>query len=100
VSLDFAEANVYEGVTEIQCLALFGSIEIAVPRGIEVDANGLGVFGGFEQREPKRRWLERLGRTVRGEPAEAEMVPAEDVEPPLLRIRGFSLFGSVVVRVG
>jgi hypothetical protein len=102
VQLDFRDANLYEGVTHVQCLAVFGSIEIRVPLGVEVDAQGTGLFGGFEQRAPKKRWLEGVGRRVRevavGAPAEDEADP--DLERPLLRIRGFALFGSVTVRHG
>jgi hypothetical protein len=101
VRLDFSDANLYEGVTEVQCLSLFGGIEILVPREVEIDANGTGIFGGFEQRAPKKqsKWLKGLGRRMRGESVgEREPEPAEDVEPPLLRIRGFAIFGGVTVR--
>ena len=48
VTLDFSDANLYSGETIVNCLAVFGGIDIIVPADLEVDANGTGLFGGFD----------------------------------------------------
>jgi predicted membrane protein len=92
--LDFRDANLYSGVTVVYCLALFGGVDIIVPEELEVDANGTGLFGGFEHKPLKER-KRRLFR--RGEPETEER--KLDEEPPVLMIRGLALFGGVTIRV-
>lgn len=96
VKLDFRDANLYSGVSVVNCLAMFGGIEIVVPPDLEIDANGTGLFGGFDQEvKGKRRGL--LDRLRPDDELEPEYDP--DVEPPLLKIRGFALFGGVNITV-
>jgi hypothetical protein len=100
VILDLRDASLYD-VTRIQCLCLFGNVEVRVPPDVEVDANGVGIFGAFEERRRKRGGAVRaIGRAIRGESSEIEAYeePAED--PPLLVVRGLALFGAVTVKVG
>jgi len=102
VALDLREASLYD-VTRIQCFSLFGNVEVRVPAGVDVDANGVGIFGGFEERRRQGgggRVVRAIGRALRGELAESEPPdePAED--PPLLEVRGFALFGAVTVKIG
>jgi len=97
VQLDFTDANLYSGITIVNCLAVFGGIEIIVPAELEVDANGTGLFGGFD--------LQALKKRKRGFFSRRNSAPTEDLaydqddEPPLLQIRGFALFGGVSVKV-
>jgi hypothetical protein len=95
--LDFRDANLYSGVTVVNCLAMFGGIDILVPEELEVDANGTGVFGGFEQKAAKARKRRLFRGRERAPSPELELEPGE--EPPLLVIRGFALFGGVTIRV-
>jgi hypothetical protein len=99
VTLDFREATLYD-VTQVSCFCLFGSIDVLVSRDVEVDANGVGIFGGFEERRRGKSVAGVIGRALRGEPAHEESLEDPPEDPPLLRIRGFALFGSVTVRVG
>lgn len=96
VKLDFRDANLYSGPTIVNCMALFGGVEILVPPDLEIDANGTGLFGGFDHQaaKPKKALFAR-GR--RSDLTESNMDP--DDEPPLLRIRGFAMFGGVSIRV-
>lgn len=96
--LDFREANLYSGVTVVYCLALFGGVDIIVPEELEVDANGTGLFGGFEHKplKERKRRLFRRGERER-ETEERKLEPDED--PPLLMIRGVAMFGGVTIRV-
>jgi len=96
VKLDFTDANLYSGVTIVNCLAMFGGIDIIVPSDLEVDANGTGLFGGFDLKALKKQ---KLGIFSRRRERTPELDHEPEDEPPLLRVRGFALFGGVSVRV-
>jgi len=49
-SLDFSKAELPPGELKIGGLAVFGAIEIIVPRGVRVQAKGFGVFGAVENK--------------------------------------------------
>jgi hypothetical protein len=76
--LDFREAALAPGVTEITVFAVMGGVEITVPPGLSVEVNGMAVMGGFEHRA--------------GSP------PPTDPNAPVLRIGGFALMGGVEIR--
>jgi hypothetical protein len=97
VTLDFSDANLYSGVTLVNCLAIFGGIDIIVSAELEVDANGTGLFGGFDLQALKKRKRGIFGRRQAEPPAELDYDPDDD--PPSLRVRGFALFGGVTVKV-
>ncbi len=46
--LDFREAVLPPGVTDVRVFALCGGVEIIVPPGLNVEAHGLALLGGFE----------------------------------------------------
>lgn len=77
VELDFCDAQLDPGVTELHVRAVFGNIEITVPPQLAVTCEGAAIFGSFEHRSGS--------------------VP--DPDRPLLRIVGSAVFGSVEVRV-
>lgn len=79
VDLDFREARLPPGVTEINVLAIMGGVELLVPPGVHVDMNGLALMGGFGQ----------CGYAP----------PPTDPNAPVLRISGFALMGGVDVTV-
>ena len=93
--LDFTDANLYSGPTEVNCFALFGGVDIIVPSNLEVDANGTGLFGGFEHKSAKQTRRGLLRRRV-PDPVSSDYDPED--EPPVLRVRGFALFGGVTIR--
>lgn len=79
VELDFREAMLGPGVTEVTAFALMGGIEIIVPPGMDVEARGLGIMGGFDH---------------------TDEAPLEsDSERPQLRIRGLACMGGVEITV-
>ncbi|MCX5169301.1 DUF1707 SHOCT-like domain-containing protein [Streptomyces antibioticus] len=49
--LDLREANFADGEVVINCVAIMGGMQIVVPPGVEVVVRGIGVMGGFDQRE-------------------------------------------------
>jgi hypothetical protein len=102
VNLDFTQALLAPGVTTLETLALFGSIEITVPADLEVELAASAVLGSVEQRDSGgrvRRFITDQIRRVTGQTAEPSYPPDPDDEPPVLRIEGRALFGSIVVKV-
>ncbi len=47
--LDFREAVLRPGVTDVYCFAKWGGIEIAVPPGLDVDVSGFALMGSLER---------------------------------------------------
>jgi hypothetical protein len=78
-SLDFREASLPAGETEVTIIAVMGGAEIIVPPGMHIDVGGMAIMGGFDHAE-----------NVSSPP---------DPNAPLLRINGFVLMGGVEVQV-
>ena len=76
VELDFREARFTSAVTEIDARVVFGNLEIIVPPQLAVECEGSSVLGNFENH---------------GTGAVA------DPDRPLLRIKGYAVFGNVEV---
>lgn len=73
---DFRGAELQPGaVYTIDCVAVFGGVDIIVPKDVNVDVRGFGIFGGFD------------GTTHKGDP-----------NAPTIRVHGFALFGGVDVK--
>ncbi|MET7454204.1 DUF1707 domain-containing protein [Streptomyces sp. NPDC005574] len=49
--IDLREANFADREVVINCIAIMGGVQITVPPGVEVVVHGIGVMGGFDQRE-------------------------------------------------
>jgi len=77
LELDFTQAILPPGVTEVEVKVVFGTIEILVPPHIEVDCEGVAILANFESVE--RATAER------------------DPQAPRLRVRGFAVLGNVEV---
>lgn len=77
VVLDFREAAMDPGVTEVYVLAFMGGVEIIVPPGLRVDSNGIGIMGGFEHAGDAR-------------------FPV-DTSVPVLRVTGAGVMGGVEI---
>ena len=76
VHLDYREADLLEGRSEIKVLSLFGGVQIVVPPDVHVETRGLGIFGNFSHLQQR----------------------AEEEDAPGLRVTGLALFGGVDVR--
>jgi len=80
VELDFCEADLLEGTTRVDVLALFGGVfggvTVRVPDDVHVDCGGLGLFGSFSNRSQR----------------------AEQADAPGLQIRGLALFGGAELK--
>ena len=79
ISLDFREALLPPGETEVWIFTLMGGAEIIVPPGLTVESDGVAILGSFEHRE--------------------DVSVREDPNAPILCIKGFSLMGGVEVSV-
>jgi len=80
VDLDFREAQLQPGVTEVKCKALFGGISIIVLPDMYVEVEGTGVMGGFDYHR-------------RGHPL------PDKTDAPWIRVTGLSVMGGVDVKV-
>jgi hypothetical protein len=79
VCLDFREALLPPGPTEVWLFTAMGGAEIIVPPGLAVESDGVAILGGFEHAD------------------EATLNP--DPDAPLLRLRGLALLGGVDVQI-
>jgi hypothetical protein len=79
VELDFRQAVMPPGVTEVRVFAMWGGVEVIVPPGMNVECHGVGIMGGFDHAP--------------------ETASAPDPTAPTLRITGVALMGGVEVTV-
>lgn len=80
VELDFRDAVLTPGgVTDINCFAFWGGVEITVPPDVHVDTHGFALLGGFDQT--------------------SELAVEPPPGAPVIRVNGFALMGGVEVRV-
>jgi hypothetical protein len=77
IVLDFREASLSPGVTEVQVLALMGGVQIIVPPGLSVEVAGTAIMGGFGH-------IERIPHRL-------------DPEVPVVRVHGVAIMGGVAV---
>ena len=73
VELDLRQARLAPGLTEIECFAVMGGVEIIVPPGVRVEAMGMAVMGGFETNAgdatataPDLPWIRLSGLAIMG----------------------------------
>jgi hypothetical protein len=79
VEIDLREAVLQPGVTEIECFALMGGIEIRVPPSVRVETDGIAIMGGFEDHV---------------------LLPAtSDQNAPTVRVTGVAIMGAVEAKV-
>jgi hypothetical protein len=76
--LDFREALLGPGVTEVKAFAMMGGVEIVVPPGIHVESRGIGIMGGFDHLTEYHE---------------------SDLDAPTLRITGLAMMGGVEITV-
>jgi hypothetical protein len=77
--LDLREAEIGAGVSEIEVLCIFGSVEIFVPVGVRVECVGQALMGSFELR--------------------MSGVPDFPPDAPTVRVKGSAYMASVEVLV-
>jgi hypothetical protein len=78
-SLDFRDALLGPGITDLNVLVALGGVDIIVPPEMAVDVNGMAVLGGFEH--------------------ETDTPLRHDPNLPTLRVQGLAVLGGVNVEV-
>jgi len=76
--LDFRDARMGPGVTELTIIACMGGVELIVPPDLVVDAGGTAIMGGFDQ---------------------AHDNSSAPPGAPVLKVNGFVLMGGVEIKV-
>lgn len=79
IALDFREARLGPGVTEVRVLTIMGGATIIVPPGVNVETSGIGIMGGFDGHD--------------------QSVPTTDPSAPVIRIRGMAVMGGIEVKM-
>jgi hypothetical protein len=77
IKLDFRDADLLEGRTVVDALAIMGGVEVIVPPDIDVETAGSGFMGGFSHLSQR----------------------APQAGAPCLRIEGLAVMGGVEVKV-
>lgn len=85
--LDFREARLRPGITEVFVMGVMGGVDIIVPPDLPVEVSGIAIMGGWS--DP----IDARHPHVPGQPEDYRG------EPRLLRIRGFAFMGGVDVHV-
>jgi hypothetical protein len=75
--LDFRDAVLSAGLTEIHVSAVMGGIQIIVPPSLSVEISGTAIMGGFDH-------VDRVPQVL-------------DPRRPVLRIHGFAFMGGVFI---
>lgn len=97
--LDLTQALLAPGVTEFEVLAVCGSVELLVPPDLEVELGATALFGSVERRDARGGVSGFLRDQIRRVTGGSSEPPVSEDDPPLLRITGHAIFGSIVVRV-
>lgn len=79
VELDFREARLGPGVTEVTVFAIWGGVEIIVPPDLQVEFSGMGIMGGFD--------------------CDADVSRVYDPDAPVLKVSGLAIMGGADVTV-
>ncbi len=77
--LDFREAVMGPGITELRIFTICGGVEVVVPPGLNVESQGIAIMGGFEHK--------------------GDEYHSPDPHAPTLRITGVAIMGGVEVTV-
>ncbi len=97
--LDLTQALLAPGVTEFAVSAFFGSVELLVPADLEVELDASALFGSVERRDSRGGVSGFLRDQIRRVTGSEREPPEPEADPPLLRVTGHALFGSIIVRV-
>ncbi len=75
--LDFRNAALPPGVTEVTAVAVMGGVEIIVPPDVHVETAGMGILGGFEDKSEDAEYITDL--------------------TPVIRIKGIACMGGIEI---
>jgi hypothetical protein len=97
IVLDYGEADLPLGVTEVDCQVFLGSVEIILPPNIDLELTGSVFLGSVETTGGGggRSWLRRARERLAGRDPD----PEEEYERPLLSVDCSGVGGSVEVEL-
>lgn len=97
--LDFREAALLPGVTEVVAIGIMGGVDIVVPPGVGVEVNGFAFMGGLDHVRQAPKPLPGLDLVVGtgGNERRPHREPPPDA--PRIRVTGFAFMGGVSVDV-
>lgn len=97
IVLDYRDADLPLGVTEVDCAVFLGSVEIIVPSDVDVELTGSIFLGSVETKggKDRRNWLRRARERLVGEGPE----PEGEYERPLLSVDCSGVLGNVEVKL-
>jgi hypothetical protein len=91
VELDFREAHLPPGVTEVRVFAFMGGATITVPKEIELEVTAHAVLGGINE-GPEPTGAGGPRRDPRAEEPGTR-------ERPLLVVSGVAVMGGITIRI-
>jgi hypothetical protein len=97
--LDLTQALLAPGVTEFAVFAVCGSVELLVPADLEIELDASALFGSVERRDSRGGVTGFLRDQIRRVTGSEREQPVPEADPPLLRVTGHAIFGSIIVRV-
>jgi Cell wall-active antibiotics response 4TMS YvqF/Domain of unknown function (DUF1707) len=77
VVLDFREARIAPGITDVSVFAMMGGVHVLVPPDLAVELEGTAIMGGFDHMDRRP--------------------PEADPDRPVLRVRGVAIMGGVAI---
>jgi hypothetical protein len=77
--LDFREAHLGPGVTEVRVLGIMGGVKVLVPPDVRVECSGIGIMGGFDVQQTA--------------------TSTTDPEAPIIRVTGVAIMGGAKITV-
>ncbi len=99
VKLDFRQADLPPGPTDVIAYAVFGNVELTVDPELDVEVNGVSVFGSIKHTTERRKGKKLLKRVL-GQPEPPPPPPPEDDEDESwIVLKAFAVFGNVKVKV-
>ena len=100
VNLDFTDADLPPGPTEIHGWAVFGNVVVRVPRHLDVEMSGVSIFGSVKHGSDKKQGKgKKLPDRVLGNGPAVDAPPPEVDEDRWLVVKGFAVFGNIKVTV-
>lgn len=98
IVLDYREADLPLGVTAVDCQVILGSVEILVPRDVDLELTGSVLLGSVETRdEAEEIEVSPLVRERLGLPEHDPQ--EEESERPVLSVDCSGVLGSVEIKL-
>jgi hypothetical protein len=97
IVLDYRDADLPLGLTEVDCEVYLGNVELIVPPDVDLELTGSVFLGSVDTKEAEGRlgWWRRVRERISGQPPE----PEPSYERPLLSVDCSGVLGSVEIKL-